>query len=160
MPNNLEDMDFRPGMEMSAAEVDEFLGRHGVGVLALSNGSDAYAFPMSYGYDGGDRFVGFQFANAPWSRKRDFLDTTRTACFVVHETYDDLSARSVVVEGRLEHVASGEMDEALAALADNAVVTALHEAGVPIEEADLELFWLKPDSLAGRRFDLDAALPD
>jgi nitroimidazol reductase NimA-like FMN-containing flavoprotein (pyridoxamine 5'-phosphate oxidase superfamily) len=153
-------MDVRPAMEMSAAEVDEFLGRHGVGVLALANDGEAYALPMSYGYDGGDRFVGLQFAHAPWSRKREFVDTTEAACFVVHETDDDLSAQSVVVQGRLEHVSDDELDEAFAALADNAVFTALHEAGVPIEEADLELFWLKPQSLAGRKFDLDASLRD
>jgi len=146
-------MDRRPALQLSDDEVDAFLREHGVGVLSLAADGDAYGLPISYGYDGDDRLICLQFADAPWSRKRDFVTTTRTASFTVFELRDDLRATSVVAQGPLSPVDDDEVPDALSALADNAVFTALDESGVPIEEADLRLFWLKPRTLTGRRFD-------
>ncbi|MEE6210276.1 pyridoxamine 5'-phosphate oxidase family protein [Salarchaeum sp. III] len=146
-------MDRRPALQLSDDEVDAFLREHGVGVLSLADGGDAYGLPISYGYDGGDRIICLQFADAPWSRKRDFVRTTRTASFTVFEMTERLEATSVVAQGPLSPVENEEEPRAFNALADNAVFTALDEAGVPIEEADLRLFWLEPETLTGRRFD-------
>lgn len=133
--------------------MDAFLRDHGVGVLSLADDGDAYGLPMSYGYDGSDRIICLQFADAPWSKKRDFVETTRTASFTVFEMTEELRATSVVANGPLSPVEDDDVPRALESLADNAVFTALDEAGVPIEEADLRLFWLKPETLTGRRLD-------
>lgn len=146
-------MDRRPALQLSDDEVDAFLREHGVGVLSLADNDDAYGLPISYGYDGGDRIICLQFADAPWSQKRDFVETTRTASFTVFELTKDLQSTSVVAQGRLSPVDDDEETKAFDALADNAVFTALDEAGVPIEEAELRLFWLKPETLTGRHFD-------
>ncbi|GAA0656536.1 pyridoxamine 5'-phosphate oxidase family protein [Salarchaeum japonicum] len=146
-------MDRRPALQLSDDEVDAFLRENGVGVLSLADDGDAYGLPISYGYDGDDRIICLQFADAPWSRKRDFVETTRTASFTVFELTETLEATSVVAQGPLSSVADEEAPQALDALADNAVFTALDESGVPIEDAVLRLFWLEPETLTGRHFD-------
>lgn len=93
---------------MDEAEVDEHLraGQHGV--LALADGDDAYAVPLSYHYDG-ERFL-LRVSDHDHAEKRGYLETTETATFVCYEATGDASW-SVQIRGPVEPW-SGDVDEA------------------------------------------------
>ncbi|MDL0142354.1 pyridoxamine 5'-phosphate oxidase family protein [Halobacterium salinarum] len=53
--------------ELSRTESDTLLFESGVGVLALTDGTEAYSIPESFGYDGETLY--FQFVYTPESKK-------------------------------------------------------------------------------------------
>src|SRR6056297_2039473 len=103
--------------ELSREERDRLLVESGVGVLALTDGTEAYSVPESFGYDG--EILYFQFTYTPESKKMVFLETTETATFTV---YDEQPAQSVIVRGTLEPVLEDEETKAATAIADNASI--------------------------------------
>ncbi|MFB6131319.1 MAG: pyridoxamine 5'-phosphate oxidase family protein [Salinigranum sp.] len=136
-------------VEMSADEVDAFLGRRGTGVLSLARDGVSYAIPVSYGYDAAARSVYFRLGHAPDSEKRAFADATERATFVVYAERDGVW-RSVVARGRLEAVADEDLDAAL--------VRALRQMDLPLlshferpDELEFEIRRLVVDDLSGRR---------
>jgi nitroimidazol reductase NimA-like FMN-containing flavoprotein (pyridoxamine 5'-phosphate oxidase superfamily) len=68
---------------MNQVEVDEKLAAGEHGILALADGSDAYAIPLSYHYDG-ERLL-LRVSEHDRSEKQQFLETTDTATFVCYE---------------------------------------------------------------------------
>lgn len=139
-------------MSMSDEEVNELMRRSGAGVVALADENDAYAVPMSFGYDADEGAVYMMMAFAPESKKRRWIRNTETASFVVYEFDGDDEARSVVVTGRIEEV-SDDAERGYAALTDNADFTVMHESGTLPEDADYSVHRLKADELSGRRFE-------
>jgi len=145
-------------MEMTREERDAFLNEQGVGVLSLARGNDSYAFPVSYGYDADSELVCLMLGYAPESRKREWVDTTETATFVVHEMDDDMESRSVVVTGKLVEIDDEDDEEGCYdAFSDNAEFTVLHESGAYIEDTDLVIYRLDIEAADGRKFEHDAA---
>lgn len=107
------------GLRMSDAEVDAFLTEQGDGVLALADGGDAYAVPISFGYDAGTvYFVFFRFAEEP--KKEAYSRATETACLAVYEATSPERWRSVLVTGPLEAVGPDRWGEVGTAMGDNA----------------------------------------
>lgn len=136
--------------ELSASEVDDFLGSHETGVLSLAHDDDPYAVPVSYGYAADERTLYLRLVSTPDSEKRAFLASSPEARLVVYENDADVY-RSIIASGTLEEIPREEL-------------TAEHveqygEAGRPLfeiwgeEKPDLQiqLYRLRPDELSGRR---------
>jgi nitroimidazol reductase NimA-like FMN-containing flavoprotein (pyridoxamine 5'-phosphate oxidase superfamily) len=85
---------------MDAATVDEHLRTGSHGVLALADGDDAYAVPLSYRYDDGRLLLRVSTHGDAGGEKRRYLETTETATFVRFADEAD-DAWSIQVRGRL-----------------------------------------------------------
>ncbi|MFC5367125.1 pyridoxamine 5'-phosphate oxidase family protein [Salinirubrum litoreum] len=85
------------------AQIETFLGAHSVGTLSLAKDGDSYAIPVGYTFDPESREFYFRLGYAPGSRKREFVEATNSATFVVADDTDE-GWHSVVAEGYLEHV--------------------------------------------------------
>jgi nitroimidazol reductase NimA-like FMN-containing flavoprotein (pyridoxamine 5'-phosphate oxidase superfamily) len=136
------------------AQIETFLGARSVGTLSLAKDSDSYAIPVGYTFDPENREFYFRLGYAPGSRKREFVDATDSATFVVADDTDE-GWHSVVAEGYLEHVNTVD-DLARHRLPGEAVSAADHERDIPFyhvfdapEEALFTLVRLDVTNLAG-----------
>jgi hypothetical protein len=111
------------------AAVAAFLDGHSVGTLSLAKDGDSYAIPVGYVYDADEREFYFRLGYAPGSRKREFVDATDSASFVVADETDE-GWYSVVAEGYLEHVNTVE-DLARHRLPGEATSAADREQNIP-----------------------------
>lgn len=108
--------------EMDTVEIGEFLERQRTGVLSLAKDSDAYAIPVSFVYDDAGPHVYLRLGYAPGSQKRQYLDTTEHASFVVYADTDD-GWKSVVIQGRFEELSSSTLD--------SSIIEAVNELDIP-----------------------------
>ncbi|MFD1643677.1 pyridoxamine 5'-phosphate oxidase family protein [Halohasta litorea] len=142
--------------ELSREEIDLLLCESGVGVLALTNGSEAYSIPESFGYDGETLY--FQFVFTSGSKKMALLETTDTASFTV---YDEQPAQSVLVQGPVESVPEGNEPKAATAIAENASIPTLNVyPDTPPDEFTMEFYRLRPTAVTGRQFSAFTPTPD
>jgi hypothetical protein len=147
--------------ETGATVLDEeavaaFLDGHSVGTLSLAKDGDSYAIPVGYVYDAEEREFYFRLGYAPGSRKREFVDATDSASFVVASETDE-GWHSVVAEGYLEHVNTVD-DLARHRLPGEATSAADREQNIPFyhvfqapDEALFVLVRLDVTSLTGVR---------
>ncbi|MDQ2050049.1 pyridoxamine 5'-phosphate oxidase family protein [Natronolimnohabitans sp. A-GB9] len=140
--------------EMADAEIDEFLGQRETGVLSLARTDDPYAIPISYGYDDDERVFYMRLVATPDSEKREFLESSPGARLVV---YDDEGStyRSVIATGTLEDIAPSELTPDQIAQYGDAKRPLFEIWARGKEELDIELYQLDPDSLSGRRTEVD-----
>ena len=115
---------------MDDEEVDAFLREHGVGVLSLADGGDAYGVPISFGYDG-ERLY-FVFLRGETSRKETFAEATTRATLTAFDVAGRHEWESVVVAGRLEPVAEDEWEAVVAAMEDIAWFPSLFSESEPM----------------------------
>jgi nitroimidazol reductase NimA-like FMN-containing flavoprotein (pyridoxamine 5'-phosphate oxidase superfamily) len=142
--------------ELSKEECDTLLCESGVGVLALTDGTEAYSIPESFGYDGETLF--FQFVHKPDSKKIAFLETTETATFTV---YDNQPAQSVLVKGPIEPVSDEEETKAATAIAENASIPTLNVyPDTTPAEVTMDYYSLPPTEITGRQFNAFTATSD
>ncbi|MGQ4554850.1 pyridoxamine 5'-phosphate oxidase family protein [Halobellus sp. GM3] len=133
---------------MDRESIDELLGTGGVGVLALADGDDPYAIPVSYGYDAGDVYLRLGFGED--SEKRRYLASSDRAALVV-TAEGDRGWESVVVRGPLSEVPEASID--------GTVVEAIRSIDIPFftiyeeppRELEYTLYRLDPDEVTGRR---------
>ena len=140
--------------EMSASEIDEFLGVHETGVLALARADDPYAIPISYGYDTERRRFYTRLVSTPESEKRRFLTSTPDARLVV---YDEVGStyRSVVAIGSLERIDPDELTPETIAQYGQAKRPLFEVWAGSKADLDIDLYVLEPTSLSGRSVDVD-----
>ena len=133
--------------DMTQPDIDAVLTDSGSGVLSLADGTETYAVPESFGYDGDALY--FQLVHHETSRKMEFIRTTDVATFTV---YTDDPAESVLVRGHLERVPDAERPEASAAMAANAEIPTLN-VYPDRAAADLSMtfYRLVPEEATGRR---------
>lgn len=122
------------GIRMDRAEIDEFLTDHGVGLLSLARDGEAYAVPISFGYDGEDLLYFFLLRFGESSRKIDFADATDTATFAVYEVETPDRWKSVLASGEVGTVPGERYDEMEEVMFDNAWSARLFPYGEPITE--------------------------
>ncbi|MFC7166883.1 pyridoxamine 5'-phosphate oxidase family protein [Halospeciosus flavus] len=133
---------------MTKEEMEQFLREEGTGVLSLTDGTETYAVPMSFGYDGDHLY--FQFVYGSESQKMAFVESTGVATFTVST---EEPPRSVIVRGPLEDVPAEEEVVATNAIAENAVLPTLNM--IPdrsLNELTLEYYRLLPREQSGRKF--------
>jgi len=129
---------------MDAAAVADYLRAGSHGVLALADGDDAYAVPLSYHYDG-DRLLLRVSTHDDDSEKRHYLDTTETATFVTFAADADESW-SIHVRGPVTEW-SGSVDEATL----NEWFPPFRLFDEAVEDVAFTLYELGMESVVGRR---------
>ncbi|GAB3311956.1 pyridoxamine 5'-phosphate oxidase family protein [Haloplanus salinarum] len=139
---------------MTGAETDALLGRHETGVLSLARGDEPYAVPISYGYDAGPRQFCMRLVSTPESRKRRFLTDSPRVRFVVYEE-DETTYRSVIADGRLEHLPKSELTADHVERYGSAKRPLFEMWGEPKADLTIDLYELEPDELSGRRIDVE-----
>jgi hypothetical protein len=105
--------------EMSDEEIERMLRTAGYGVLSLAANGEAYAVPMSYGYDGEGLYFVFR-RPAERSRKLEFIEETDRAAFVATDVSTKHDWASVVVEGPVVPVDDGDWSDLLEAIEESA----------------------------------------
>lgn len=136
---------------MSETEIDRFLTRQGIGILALARANDAYSVPLSFGYDGDDRLYFVFLQGAPASRKAEFAAATERASFSAYEVASRDDWESVHVEGPLAEVGDENWDDLVAAIEDNAWYPSLFRESEPM--ADFRGYALLAEEVTGLRGD-------
>lgn len=139
----MEHVEYVHTIGMSEAEVDEHLRAGEHGVLALADGHDAYAVPLSYHYDGDRLLLRVSTHRGP-GEKSDFLETTETATFVCYEASGD-DSWSIHVRGSV--APAEEVDEATL----NEMFPPFRLFGEAVEDVEFTLYELRMESVTGRR---------
>lgn len=140
--------------DMADAEIDDFLGDHETGVLSLARTDDPYAIPISYGYDDDERVFYMRLVSTPESEKRAFLESSPAARLVVYDEQDS-TYRSVIATGRLEDIPPAELTPDQIAQYGEAKRPLFEIWAQGKEDLDIELYRLDPDTLEGRRTEVD-----
>ncbi|MFD1684580.1 pyridoxamine 5'-phosphate oxidase family protein [Halobellus litoreus] len=139
------------GIEMSDADVAEFLTRQGHGVLSFG-GEVPYGLPVSFGYDVLENRCIFQLVFHEGSEKQARLDDSPYVSLVSYEWNGPGDWRSVVITGTLapiEDTAPAALD-ASEVFAEYASVAGLSVFDRPSNELNPEWYELTIDELNGR----------
>jgi hypothetical protein len=130
---------------MDAADIDDYLRAGSHGVLALADGDDAYAVPLSYHYDGGRLLLRVSTHDDSGSEKRRYLETTDTATFVCFAADAD-GSWSIHVRGSVAPW-DGAVDEATL----NEWFPPFRLFDEAVEDVEFTLYELDMESVVGRR---------
>lgn len=134
--------------EMSEREVEQVLKTAKYGVLSLAVADEAYAVPMSFGYDGEGLYFVFR-RPATGSRKLEFVEGTGRATFVVADVATKHDWASVLVEGPIGPVDDGEWPALLDALDEGAWFPSVFSETDPRE--DFLGYYLVAERATGRK---------
>jgi nitroimidazol reductase NimA-like FMN-containing flavoprotein (pyridoxamine 5'-phosphate oxidase superfamily) len=104
---------------MTDEAVERMLRTADFGVLSLATDGEAYAVPMSFGYDGEGLYFVFR-RPAERSRKVEAVEGTERATFVVAAVTTKHDWASVLVEGPVRPIEEGEWPSLLDALGEDA----------------------------------------
>lgn len=133
---------------MDALEIAAFLETQGTGVLAMADGGDGYAVPVSFAYDDADSSVYFRLGYAPGSEKRAYVEAVESASFVV---YDDTEEgwKSVVVRGPIELLSETSLDSAVVQSVRELDIPYFHVHDRPADEMEFNVVRLEATELTG-----------
>ena len=124
-------------------KIDEILVRQGIGVLAMTEGKQPYAIPMSFGYDSEKPVFPMQWGGGYDSRKNQAIESNPNVCLTVYEqdTEDKSKWRSVIITGEIYEIPEKEEQQAYASIAANAQFPSDFEVwGIPLEDVEFRLF--------------------
>ena len=141
--------------ELDRAEIDQMLVRRGIGVLAMVDGKQPYAIPISFGYDSSQMVFPMQWGDWDDSRKNRAIESNPNVCLTVYEQDADTQEvwRSVVITGEIYEIEEEDRERAFATLATNAEFPADFGVwGIPFDEVDFRLFGLATEKCSGREF--------
>jgi len=128
---------------MDETEIDERVRAGEHGVLALADGGEAYAVPLSYHYDG-ERLL-LRVSDHDDAEKVRFLERTERATFVLYEgTTDD--SWSIHVRGPARPW-DGDADDATL----NEWFPPFRLFDEPVEDVEMTVYELVMESVVGRR---------
>jgi nitroimidazol reductase NimA-like FMN-containing flavoprotein (pyridoxamine 5'-phosphate oxidase superfamily) len=136
------------GTRMDGVEIADFLEAHSTGVLSLARENEGYGFPVSYAYEDDEPAVYVRLGFTPESQKRAFVDAVERASLVVYEETAD-GWQSVVVEGSLRGVGSGQPESALAEAVRGFTIPFFAVFPKSAGDLDFSLYRLAADSLTG-----------
>ncbi len=139
------------GIEMDGRQIDRFLRSQGFGVLSLTDGTEAYGVPVSFGYDGGSRLFFVFLRVGERSKKERFAERTEKAGFTTYEVVSKHDWRSVVASGRLRRVADDEWDDIVEAIGDNAWYPSLFSEAEPMQ--DIQAWEFQFEEISGQASD-------
>jgi hypothetical protein len=129
---------------MTEADMDQRLRAGEHGVLALADGDDSYAVPLSYHYDG-ERLLLRVSEHDGDGEKGRFIGATDTATFVCHEG-SETESWSVQVRGPLREW-RGDVDEATL----NEWFPPFRLFDEAVERVDFTLWALEIETVVGRQ---------
>ncbi|MFB6122213.1 MAG: pyridoxamine 5'-phosphate oxidase family protein [Haloferacaceae archaeon] len=137
-------------VEMSDAEVDDFLGRRGTCVLALANDDTPYAVPVSYGYvPDASRFY-LRLGSTDGGEKRAFVEPSARARIVVHDRTAE-GWKSAVARGRLETLADEDLTVDVVEHLSEAELPHFEMWPVSKREVEFSIVRLDADDVTGRK---------
>ncbi len=151
-----ETMSLAKETEMGQTEINEFVGGRETGVLSMARDNEPHSIPISYGYEASTGTFYMRLVSTAESEKRKFLGSSPDVRLVIYDGTDDQSVyQSVVANGTLT-----ELDPAELSVED---IEQYGEAKRPLfeiwgtgrEELDINLYQLEPDSIEGRRTEID-----
>lgn len=140
--------------DLSQEATDSLLSRHETGVLSLARDHEPYSIPISYGYDRTERRFFIRLVSTPDSDKGRFLQSSPQASLVVYET-DDPVYRSVVVKGTLTEIDPDELTTSDVEQYGDAKRPLFEIWDDSLPDLDVTLYRLDPETLSGRRIELD-----
>lgn len=88
--------------ELDRSGIDDFLENRSTGTLSLAKDDESYAVPISFTFSPETRDFYFRLGYGPDSRKREFIEATERATFVVADETEG-GWTSVIARGTLEH---------------------------------------------------------
>lgn len=136
-------------VQLSGAELAEFLDTGGTGVLSFARGEEPPAsLPVSYGFDSSTDSFYFRLSFPPGTAKERFVDNP-VSLVVCEET--DEGWHSVVATGRLEELADFPDDSAAVQGMWAVEIPTVDVFDRPRDEVPFHDFRLDPDSLTGRK---------
>lgn len=141
--------------EMTAEEIDTFLGTQETGVLSLADGDDPYAVPISYGFHAESRSFYFRLVSTDGSEKRRFLADEPQVRFVVYDDENAERYRSVVATGHLEEIDPAALSVEQVEQYGEAKRPLFEIWGEPRADLDIRLFELDTTELTGRLTEID-----
>lgn len=119
MPEEATPPDVVRGVEMPEADIEAFLYEQGHGTLSLAANGEAYAIPVSFGYDGSRLFMSLlRFGED--SKKLTLLEETEQACLTTYAVEDQFQWKSVVLRGPIESISAEHFDHMTEVMDDNA----------------------------------------
>lgn len=89
---------------MAGHEVDAFLREQGIGVLSLTDGSETYGVPVSFGYDGEETLYFVFLRVGERSKKEKFAQQTDRASLTVYNVDSKHVWTSVIATGLLQEI--------------------------------------------------------
>lgn len=140
--------------KLTDAEADALLSEHETGVLSLARADEPYAVPISYGYDAVERRFYLRLVSTPESEKRRFLRASPSVQLVVYEEGPSVY-RSVVANGTLEEISREELTVEDVEQYGEAKRPLFEVWGESKPSLDVRLYQLDPDSVSGRRIEVE-----
>ena len=138
------------GTPMSDRDIDKLLDAAGYGILSLAREGEAYAIPVSVGYDGEDVYLAFLEMDPP-HRKSEFAEATERACLNVSDIHGRFDWQNIVVSGPLRAVDADTeaFEELLAIMEDNAwfSTTFMRDSSL----SNVQGYVLEPEEISGRQ---------
>lgn len=122
------------GTEMDRAAIDAFLAEQGVGLLALTDGAEAYGLPVSYGYDGAATLYFVFLRLGEHSKKERFAHRTDRASLTVYEAPSKHIWRSVIASGPITEIDDDEWSTLRDAIAETAWYPSLFSEAAPMRD--------------------------
>lgn len=148
----MTDEQFGPwiGTPMSERDIDTLLEEAGYGILSLADDGDAYAIPVSVGYDGEDIYLALLEMDPP-HRKSEFAAATDSACLNVSDIHSRFDWQNIVVSGPLRPVdaESAAFDTLLDVMEDNAWFSRTFTRDSTI--SNVQGYVLDADEISGRQ---------
>jgi hypothetical protein len=147
MTTDTADLDALVTNEMDGTEIEEVLREQGTGVLSLARDGEAYAIPVSYGYDGERCYFVFVGYREP-SLKAEFAEATERATLTVYEAASREDWYSVLVRGPLVRLTGDDdWETARDAIGENAWYPSLFRNADP--RGRIDLWALDPEDVTG-----------
>ena len=148
----MDDVEYAYTRGMDDDEIEKRLRTSEAGVLSLARESEAYAIPVAHYYDG-ERLY-FRLGSTDDSRKREFMEATETACYVLYGADPTEEARgidswSLVITGQLAELPEAE-HERFDTAEINRRFSPIRVFDEAIEEVEIEIVELDIETITGR----------
>lgn len=133
---------------MTDETVERYLEDRETAVLALAAENVSYAIPVAFHYEDGAIYV--RLGDDGSSQKMQYVETTETACLTLYDVESPDTSWSVLVTGPLTRITADDTrwdDEA----AFNETFSRLRIFDEVVEDVELEVYELTPETVTGRR---------
>ncbi|GAB7011181.1 pyridoxamine 5'-phosphate oxidase family protein [Halorubrum trueperi] len=133
---------------MDDEAIKQVLRERGHGVLSLARDSEAYAIPVSFGYDG-ERALMYLLQFGEDSEKLAVASDTEQACLVTYNVETRFEWESVILRGSLRELPTEESEDVEAVMDENAWFPSIFPPDAPI--TGVHIYELVIESASGRQ---------